>query len=472
MYQKKKSIWQKHFDFILLDIICLQIAYMIAFGVRHGSFFPYTDSGYRNVGVILALLQICIGFFMETYKNILRRGHFEEFKKTIVFVTAVIMFVFTYLFITKTSRIFSRAVFLYLWVLGVMLIYLERICWKQVLRQRMKDEKYLLSLVIVTTKSRAEEVISAIGKRQYTGFYIQGVIMADCENPGGGIFIRGVPVVANYSDAFAYLQEQVVDEVFIDLPEAMDWRRELIDICTEMGITTHLNMGGISLENKNAIVETFSDYVVITSSIRIAEPRQILIKRMMDIAGGIVGVFFTAILTIILGPIIFIQSPGPVFFSQERVGRNGRKFRIYKFRSMYLDAEERKKELMEQNKMQGFMFKMDNDPRIIPIGKFIRKTSLDEFPQFFNVLKGDMSLVGTRPPTVDEYEQYEAHHKARLAAKPGLTGMWQVSGRSDIVDFEEVVKLDKKYIAEWNIGMDLRILFETVKVVVTGKGSV
>lgn len=185
MYQKKKSIWQKHFDFILLDIICLQIAYMIAFGVRHGSFFPYTDSGYRNVGVILALLQICIGFFMETYKNILRRGHFEEFKKTIVFVTAVIMFVFTYLFITKTSRIFSRVVFLYLWVLGVMLIYLERICWKQVLRQRMKDEKYLLSLVIVTTKSRAEEVISAIGKRQYTGFYIQGVIMADCENPGG-----------------------------------------------------------------------------------------------------------------------------------------------------------------------------------------------------------------------------------------------------------------------------------------------
>ncbi len=471
MYQKKKSIWQKHFDFILLDIICLQIAYMIAFGLRHGSYFPYTDSRYRNLGMILALLQICIGFFMESYKNILRRGYFEEFKKTVLLVSAVMMFAFTYLFIAKTSRVFSRAVFLYLWVLGVALIYLERICWKQVLRQRMKDEKYLLSLVIVTTMDRAEEVISVIGKRQYTGFYIQGVILADRENPGGGILFRGVPVVADYRDAFMYLQEQVVDEVFIDLPEAMDWRREMIDICTEMGITTHLNMGGIGLDNKNAIVETFSDYVVITSSIRIAEPRQLLIKRIMDIAGGIVGVLFTVILTIILGPVIFIQSPGPIFFSQERVGRNGRRFRIYKFRSMYPDAEERKKELMEQNKMQGLMFKMDNDPRIIPIGKFIRKTSLDEFPQFFNVLKGDMSLVGTRPPTVDEYEQYEAHHKARLAAKPGLTGMWQVSGRSDIVDFEEVVRLDKKYIAEWNIGMDLRILFETVKVVVTGKGS-
>lgn len=471
MYQKRKSIWQKHFDFILLDMICLQIAYIVAFGLRHGSFFPYTDSRYRNVGMILSLLLLCVGFFMESYKNILRRGYFEEFKKTAVLVTVVIMLVFTYLFIAKTSRVFSRAVFLQLWIFGILLIYLERICWKQVLRQRMKDEKYLLSLVVVTTRDRAEEVLATIGKRQYTGFYIQGVILAEQNASGEDSFIHNVPIVADYNHAFAYLREQVVDEVFIDLPESMEWRGELVDVCTEMGITTHLNMGGIRLENKNAILETFSDYVVVTSSIRIAEPRQLLVKRIMDIAGGIAGVLLTAVLTIVLGPIIFIQSPGPIFFSQERVGRNGRRFRIYKFRSMYPDAEERKKELMEQNKMQGLMFKMDDDPRIIPIGKFIRKTSLDEFPQFFNVLKGDMSLVGTRPPTVDEYEQYEAHHKARLAAKPGLTGMWQVSGRSDIVDFEEVVRLDKKYITEWNIGMDLRILFETVKIVITGKGS-
>ena len=212
--------------------------------------------------------------------------------------------------------------------------------------------------------------------------------------------------------------------------------------------------------------------MVITSSISFADPRQLMLKRGMDILGGIVGIILTALITVIFAPIIYIQSPGPIFFSQERVGRNGRKFKIYKFRSMYPDAEERKKELMAQNKMQGLMFKMDNDPRIIPIGHFMRKTSLDEFPQFFNVLKGDMSLVGTRPPTVDEYEQYEQHHKARLAAKPGLTGMWQVSGRSDIVDFEEVVELDKKYITGWNIGLDFKILFQTVKIVITGKGSV
>ena len=166
-----------------------------------------------------------------------------------------------------------------------------------------------------------------------------------------------------------------------------------------------------------------------------------------------------------------IESPGPLIFKQQRVGKNGRIFNIYKLRSMYQDAEERKKALMEQNKMDGHMFKMDNDPRITKVGKFIRKTSIDELPQFWNVLKGDMSLVGTRPPTVDEWEKYNKHHRRRMAIKPGLTGMWQISGRSSITDFDEVVALDTKYIAEWNIGLDIKILFKTVGVIFTGKGS-
>ena len=138
---------------------------------------------------------------------------------------------------------------------------------------------------------------------------------------------------------------------------------------------------------------------------------------------------------------------------------------------MYQDAEERKKELMAQNEMDGLMFKMKDDPRITKVGKFIRKTSIDELPQFWNVLKGDMSLVGTRPPTVDEFEQYSAYHKKRLCQKPGLTGVWQVSGRSDITDFEEVVKLDMEYVKNWNVGMDIKILFKTVGVVLKGSGS-
>ena len=157
---------------------------------------------------------------------------------------------------------------------------------------------------------------------------------------------------------------------------------------------------------------------------------------------------------------------------------------MYKFRSMYMDAEARKAELMKENKLgDGKMFKMDFDPRVIGnkvlpdgthktgVGDFIRRTSLDEFPQFFNVLKGDMSIVGTRPPLISETNLYEPRHKARLAIKPGITGMWQVSGRSDITDFEEVVRLDKEYIENWDIGLDIKILLKTVMVVAKKDGS-
>ena len=204
--------------------------------------------------------------------------------------------------------------------------------------------------------------------------------------------------------------------------------------------------------------------------------KQALYKRAMDIAGGLIGCIITGILYLIVAPCIYIKSPGPVFFSQIRVGKNGKRFKLYKFRSMYMDAEKRKKELMAQNRVKdGMMFKLDHDPRIIGgdkgIGGFIRKYSIDEFPQFWNVLKGDMSLVGTRPPTIDEWDKYELHHRVRLAIKPGITGMWQVSGRSDITDFEEVVRLDKEYITKWSLGLDVKIVMRTVGVVFGKSGA-
>ena len=193
----------------------------------------------------------------------------------------------------------------------------------------------------------------------------------------------------------------------------------------------------------------------------------------MDILGGIIGCGATLVLTLILGPIIYIKSPGPIFFTQTRVGKHGREFKLYKFRSMYMDAEKRKTELMEQNKIQGgLMFKIEDDPRIIKgIGHFIRRTSLDEFPQFWNVLKGDMSMVGTRPPTIDEYRRYSPHHKKRLSMLPGITGLWQISGRSQITDFEEVVRLDTKYIENWSLELDIKILLKTFSKILNNKDA-
>ena len=201
------------------------------------------------------------------------------------------------------------------------------------------------------------------------------------------------------------------------------------------------------------------------------DSRRLLIKRLMDIVGSLIGLMLTAIITPFVALAIKLDSSGPVFFSQTRIGKNGRRFKIWKFRSMYTDAEARKKELASQNEIKGLMFKMEDDPRITRVGKFLRKTSIDETPQFLNILVGQMSLVGTRPPTEDEFEQYNSYYRRRMSITPGLTGMWQVSGRSDIQDFEEIVKLDLEYIDNWSLGLDIKILFKTVFTVLEGKGS-
>lgn len=187
------------------------------------------------------------------------------------------------------------------------------------------------------------------------------------------------------------------------------------------------------------------------------------IKRTIDIIGSLFGIILSSPIMIATAIAIKLDSKGPVIFKQVRIGQNGRQFYMYKFRSMCVDAEERKKELMKNNKIEGGqMFKMDDDPRITKVGKFIRKTSIDELPQFFNVLHGDMSLVGTRPPTLDEVALYETNQWRRLSIRPGITGMWQVSGRSTITDFDEVVRLDTEYIDNWNIFLDFRIMIKTV----------
>ena len=210
---------------------------------------------------------------------------------------------------------------------------------------------------------------------------------------------------------------------------------------------------------------------MLSFSLKNLDYRRLMVKRFFDIIGSLFGILILLFFFPFVALAIKFESKGPVIFRQERVGRGGRKFMMYKFRSMYVDAEERKKDLYDKNEMDGLMFKMKDDPRITKVGRFLRKTSIDELPQFFNILKGDMSMVGTRPPTVDEYEKYNAHYRRRLSITPGLTGMWQVSGRSDITDFDEVVRLDLEYIDQWSLLLDCKIILQTVGVVLFGKGS-
>jgi len=195
-------------------------------------------------------------------------------------------------------------------------------------------------------------------------------------------------------------------------------------------------------------------------------------KRMMDIILAVIALLLGSPVFLITAALVKFTSPGPIIFSQIRVGKYGRHFKFYKFRSMYIDAEARKAELLKNNESSdGVIFKMKRDPRITPVGRFIRKFSIDELPQFYNILIGDMSLVGTRPPTVDEFEKYNLNYRRRLSITPGLTGMWQVNGRSNVLSFDEVVKYDLEYIDNWSLRLDFKILLQTVGVVLFRKGA-
>lgn len=271
------------------------------------------------------------------------------------------------------------------------------------------------------------------------------------------------------------IRERQIDQVYIMDSRASistDMVQKTIDLCIQMGVTARVIVNSYKRRRCNSYVSTVGTYPIVTFHTVTLNRSEEIIKRIFDIVFGLVGVILSSPIMLITAIAIKIDSPGPVLFKQTRVGKNGRLFKIYKFRSMCNDAEALKKKLEAQNELgDGKMFKMKDDPRVTRVGKFIRKTSIDELPQFFNIVGGSMSLVGTRPPTLDEVEQYDDNQWRRISIKPGLTGMWQVSGRSNITDFDEVVKLDTYYIDNWSVFMDIEILFKTVILVFKKDGA-
>lgn len=482
MYRKDSESWLKHADFIILDMICLQLAYVLAYIIRLQGICPYGNIIYRNMAVFLELADLLVIFTTGTMKSVLKRGHYSDFIVTLKHSVIVGALAILYLFMLQQGLAFSRLTLILTIVLYFILTYVVRELWKNLLRKKMEDGG-ARNLLIVASRDNAEQVVQNMQENNYARFTLAGVVITDEDWTGRGI--HGVPVVSDEKNAAMYVCQEWIDEVLVAVPDSLPYPDKLISQLTETGVTVHLNLAKVAnVPGKKQFVEKVGNYTVLTTSLNYASIGQLLLKRIMDIVGGLIGCIFTGIICIFVGPAIYIASPGPIFFAQERVGKNGKKFKMYKFRSMYMDAEERKAELMKDNKLgDGKMFKLDFDPRVIGnkvlpdgshktgVGDFIRRTSLDEFPQFFNVLKGDMSIVGTRPPLLSETSLYELHHRARLAIKPGITGMWQVSGRSDITDFEEVVRLDKEYIENWNIGLDIKILFKTVLVVFRKDGS-
>lgn len=468
----------------LIDLLSLVLSIGLAWGLTAGVLHKMGDFQLDDLveACFLLLLAYILTFFtFDQSENIVNRTPIREVEIAVRFNFLLTLIDAACLALTKASMLHSRYFLVFVPVIDVFVMTGAHAALKKML-VRSRCTKGIQSLVgVVTTQENASPILEELKKdwsKRVTGLAILEAAPEQLHTE-----IDGVKIEANFDNFMDWLRQAALDEVYLDVAqESEENMLPYLEEMESMGLTVHFRLPVLDRIEKACCDETSAVRIsrelsrcaggnVVTMGTVELKLRDQVLKRTMDIVGGIVGCIISIPIIALVAIPLKLESPGPLIFKQRRVGRNGRVFYIHKLRSMYVDAEARKKELMAQNEMNGLMFKMEDDPRITRVGRFIRRTSIDELPQFFDVVRGSMSLVGTRPPTLDEYRQYESHHKRRLSMKPGITGLWQVSGRSNIDDFEEVVKLDVQYIDNWSIWMDIYLLFRTVGVVFDRKGA-
>ena len=485
-----------------IDAVSVLISFILATLIRFHNFRDMGDkTSYFLVCFVLVFLMTMYSFLISWNSGFMMRGYYVEFKKIVAMNIAIVIFSLAVMVFMKWADKFPRLVILYFIVINVILTYVLHLLFRKFMRIYYKSDLVKTKVLVIAQRDLMDEVLAKLNSTLDLSYQIIESIIAEdiittpaaaaapqpaLQNAAASMSHPTTTATANAASPtsgnrmpqsidkqfFENSMQMAVDEVFLYAPNLkQSVKNEIIYFFDDMGVICNYCMELPGMDMNRSAVGTFGDYSVLYYNHGQHSYKRLIVKRAIDIVGGMIGCILTIIMTPFVALAIKLDSKGPVFFKQTRIGRNGRRFTILKFRSMYIDAEERKKELEAQNEVKGLMFKMDNDPRITKVGKFIRKTSIDELPQFFNVVKGDMSLVGTRPPTEDEFEKYNQHYRRRLSMTPGLTGLWQVSGRSDIDDFDDVVKLDLEYIDNWSLGLDIKILFKTIAVVFVGRGS-
>lgn len=469
---RRKNKMIETYSILLIDMVCVLVSYYLSLFIRFDliSKEAYPRDYHSMVGAYILILCLMYTLFLDGNRWFFDRNNLRELYYTIRYTGILVVGLVVVLYLTQQAYEFSRLVYLIFAVTNTVITFAAHVVYKRFMLDYYRKSVNNTKMLVLTKETTAQEVLETLQQEKTWDYDITAVALYDVDMQGDEI--AGVPVVASMEDVYDVVCQMMVDEVFISLPGVpVTEIREMVQRFEEMGLVCHYRVDLFNKANPNTYVQQLAGYSVISFTLQSMDSRRMLIKRLMDIVGSLIGCVLTLLITPFVALAIKIDSPGPVFFSQTRIGKNGRRFKIWKFRSMYIDAEERKKELETQNEIKGLMFKMEDDPRITKVGKFIRKTSIDETPQFLNILLGDMSLVGTRPPTEDEFEQYNGYYRRRMSITPGLTGMWQVSGRSDIQDFEEIVKLDLEYIDNWSLMLDIKILFKTVFAVLGRKGS-
>jgi exopolysaccharide biosynthesis polyprenyl glycosylphosphotransferase len=376
---------------------------------------------------------------------------------------------FSYFFTIRMMSVQFLAIF---WVTGTLMLSIGRLTLRRIaarLRIRGRNLRYML---ILGTNSRAIEFAQRISGNPEAGFRLLGFV--DDDWPGiAGLNRTGFKVVSDFGGLAELLRRQVVDEVAIYLPLGSFYKHssEVASLCEQHGITMRFNSDIFGLETTRWRTEEFDGDQYIATYTGFSELWPRTIKRMLDIAVAACALLIVSPILVLAAIAIKITSPGPIFFLQERIGLNKRRFKIFKFRTMVPNAEQLMAVLEGQNEAQGPVFKIAHDPRITPIGTFLRRSSIDELPQLLNVLRGDMSLVGPRPLPVRDYEGFnEDWQRRRFSVKPGITCLWQVNGRHRI-SFDQWMLLDLQYMDEWSLWLDLKILAKTVPAVFRGAGA-
>ncbi len=470
----------------IIDIIVIGISFFLTFfliGYIRSVFYlgemafaPSFDlSGmvfFFKSNLIIFVSAIFFWMVFLTFFGVYSDFRTTRFIKTILAVSQSSIFsllaIGSVVFLTKmtlTSRLF---VFLFS-ILSAILLILEKRIVLNIFEYFRKSGYYFRNLLIVGTGKRAQKFIQVVNNHKKWGLNIVGLI--DDEPAKVGSFVMGVKVLGRLSDIPRILHSNVIDRVVFVVPR--NWLgkiEEAILACENEGVGTYLSLDLYNTKISSAKQTNFGGIPLLEFETFSAREWQMFFKKTLDILIALIGIIITLPLFIIITLGIKISSKGPLVFSQERCGLNGRRFILYKFRTMIVGAEMRKRELERQNEMQGPVFKIKHDPRIFPFGRFLRKTSLDELPQLFNVLKGDMSIVGPRPPLPIEVEMYEIWQRRRLSLKPGITCIWQVSGRN-MVDFDRWMQMDLEYIDNWSLGLDAKIISKTFLVVLFGYGA-
>jgi len=459
---------------IAADLEVLALSFLVAFVVRDR--FLSAEVGELSsiddylwlLGLVLGIWFGCLklfGFYRPT-RYLRRRKIFGALVKAHGLGALVLL---SLLFVARRWEV-SRLLTQLFFFIGFVGLAGEKLVVVTMLRRLRARGLNSWRVLVVGPDDRARQYLRSLREHAHWGVRVVGVLESD--GSGSAVSSGEYPILGKLRDLPDVLHREPMDEVLFTV-SAQDFAtvEPCLELCQEMGITSRVLLDLPRRAWTTEQLDWFEGQGVLSLEPVRRSLAAFACKRLIDVAGALAGLAAFGVAYLWYAPRIRRDSPGPALFSQRRVGLNGRLFRLYKFRTMYHEAPEAAQaRLAGRNEMRGPIFKIKDDPRITPLGKKLRARHLDELPQFWNVLKGEMSLVGTRPPTVDEVERYRPHHRRRLSMKPGVTGFWQLNGNDGVSDFEKIVELDCQYIDSWSLRLDLRVLGRTVVKVLQASG--